>query len=1134
MTPAVVRAGCDNHAPASGQTVTCSPDAPNPDPVPVLAAPGSSDVTVNVLPDAAISVENDDGILLREQSRANNGGTITTLGDGAIGMEALGDANVLNNSGTIATAGDAARGLSVFGANNSLINAAGGRITTLGANANGLHGNGASNTLINHGSIDVSGDNAHGITVLGTVGTVSNTGTITSHDGLGVFTSSAVSLSNRGTIVSQQATGILANGGATIDNAGSISGGNIGITVAGGGASIVNSGSIAGLRGAGLDLDDFDNSVVNSGNISSGNGRTVQFGLGNDRFTITAGSIDGNVLMGDGNDSVTLAGGQINGDVVLGAGNDSVRLFTGAILNGTLDSSGGGIDSFAFDGDGNASYGIALGDFQNIAKDGAGTWELTGATASGSALTVSAGTLILSGATPHVGSTTISGGTLQIGNGGTTGSVPGDILNDGTLVFDRSDAVTYAGTISGSGSLTKNGAGLLTLTGDNTYSGLTTISGGILQLGDGGTSGSVAGDIVNDAALVFDRSDAVTYAGVISGSGALIKNGAELLVLAGNNTYSGLTTINGGILQLGDGGASGSVAGDIANDGALVFDRSDAVTYAGAIGGSGSLTKNGAGALTLTGASTYSGTTTVASGALIVDGSIAGSAVTVNSGARLAGGGTLGAASLDSGSVIAPGNSIGTLTVAGDLSFAPGSLYEAEIDPTLQSDLIRAGGAASIGGGTVQALMAPGLYPPGRRWTIVEAAGGVGGTFDALTASQTLPFVDLTLAYDPTHVYIDSIRNDAPFDSVADPGNQAAVADGVDSLGTGSPAHDAVAASPDAASARVAFDELSGEIHASTKSVLIDTSRYLREATTQRIQATLGDLGTTLPLSPDGLQAAELATGDRVAAWLQVLGAWGKLDDNDAARTRHDTSGLLLGVDAAAGENGRIGAVSGYSRIDFDIDDKDSDGHSDNYHLGFYGGAQLGPWTLSGGAAYTWHDVETRRSVSFPLIAERLSADYDAATAQIYGEAAYRIDRGDYALEPFANLAYVHLDSDAFSEKGGSAALSGDDATSEVTYTTAGLRAARHIAMGQAGARISGMLGWRHAFGDDTPTADLAFAGGRIFAIDGVPVAKDALALSAGLDVDVSANATLGAAWSGQIAEDARDHALAVRLAIRF
>ena len=81
----------------------------------------------------------------------------------------------------------------------------------------------------------------------------------------------------------------------------------------------------------------------------------------------------------------------------------------------------------------------------------------------------------------------------------------GDIVDNGVLAFNRSNALTYAGVVSGTGALTKSGASTLTLTGDSTYTGGTTISAGTLQLGNGGTSGSIVGDVSTTA---YSRSTA--------------------------------------------------------------------------------------------------------------------------------------------------------------------------------------------------------------------------------------------------------------------------------------------------------------------------------------------------------------------------------------------------------------------------------------------------------------------------------------------------------------------------------------------------------------------------------------------------------------------------------------------------
>ncbi len=185
---------------------------------------------------------------------------------------------------------------------------------------------------------------------------------------------------------------------------------------------------------------------------------------------------------------------------------------------------------------------------------------------------------------------------------GTTTSLQGNIVNNASVVFNQSSNGTYAGNMSGSGGLTVTGGGNLTLTGTNTYSGGTTVSAGILT----GNTTSLQGDIVNNSAVVFNQTTSDIYTGVMSGTGNLTKTGAGTLILTANNTYTGGTIITGGILQLGNGGTTGMIAGDVINNGVLAFNRSDNITFAGNISGSGSIAYMGPGTVTLTGSSSYS------------------------------------------------------------------------------------------------------------------------------------------------------------------------------------------------------------------------------------------------------------------------------------------------------------------------------------------------------------------------------------------------------------------------------------------------------------------------------------------------------------------------------------------------
>ena len=168
--------------------------------------------------------------------------------------------------------------------------------------------------------------------------------------------------------------------------------------------------------------------------------------------------------------------------------------------------------------------------------------------------------------------------------------------------------INGVGSIAGLGSLTKSGSSTLIITTNNTYTGGTTISGGTLQIGNGGTSGSITGNVVDNGALVFNRSDSIAFTGNITGTGSLTKNGTGTLTLSGANTYSGGTTIKGGgasTLQLGANNAAGGSAGSLSMVGGTfamgAFNQSvnnvsfgdGSTALSGSVTGTGTLTVGG-------------------------------------------------------------------------------------------------------------------------------------------------------------------------------------------------------------------------------------------------------------------------------------------------------------------------------------------------------------------------------------------------------------------------------------------------------------------------------------------------------------------------------------------------------------
>ena len=385
----------------------------------------------------------------------------------------------------------------------------------------------------------------------------------------------------------------------------------------------------------------------------------------------------------------------------------------------------------------------------------------------------------------------------------------------------------------------------------------------------------------------------------------------------------------------------------------------------------------------------------------------------------LRGDGILGGLSL--AGTLAPGNSIGTLHVFGNATFAAGSTYEVEINAAGQSDLLAATGTVTLGGGEVVVLDAPGSYNAGTVYTIVTAGGGVSGTFDG--ATDSLPLLDAVLSYLPNSVILTLERNVQLIAALGITPNQKATGAGIDSLGGG--VLETALANLGASDIPAALDLLSGEIHASAKSGFIEESRYLREAASGRLRAAFGAVGARpLPVMAYGEAGPVAAEADApLAMWGEGLGAWGSFDgDGNAADFDRSTGGFFTGIDALVANDARLGLIGGYTYSSFDVDDRASSGSANSVHIGAYGGAQLGNLGLRAVAAYSWNFVDTSRTAAFGGFAENLDASYDAGTAQVFGEAGYRIDTASASFEPFANVAYVNLHTDGFTETGGAAA----------------------------------------------------------------------------------------------------------------
>lgn len=573
----------------------------------------------------------------------------------------IGTFNVLNTTQSFTVGGSQ---INLFGGTNSVAAANGGSAADLLYIADGgtlAFGNAVGiNSGVTAGNLDVAGTASisGGLTggAASLVLTKTGAGNLTLSNGVNTVTASNFAI-NAGTVT---LTGAVSPGfaGGVLQNVSTI-------TVGGTGATLLLNSTSNDVLGYTAGREAL---VINSGGTVLNNGAGSRVTLQN-TVTMTGGTLGG-TSGGDG------SGGAFSFD--LGSSANAI--------NATSDASGNSALV-------NVATTLQTNTVLNVTR-GTGAADLTftraisGYFSNGNTLTKTGnGILLFNVANNYTGTTTISGGTLQLGNGTTNGSVASNsIVNNAALVFANASNQTYAGVISGTGTVTvANASGVQeVLTGTNTYTGTTTINAGaVLQLGANATTGALSPNsaIVNNGTLVLYRSNAVVQgtdfsAAPITGTGGLTQGGNGTTTLNAANTYTGTTLVQGtGALILANGNAiqnstlngavqfDQSVAGNaftiggltgstnlaLANNAATpagvvlsVGNNNASTTYTGALTGAGSLVKVGTGNLTLSG-STYTGTTTVNGGTLTLSGgnnaggTLPGTpSITVNSGGTLA------------------------------------------------------------------------------------------------------------------------------------------------------------------------------------------------------------------------------------------------------------------------------------------------------------------------------------------------------------------------------------------------------------------------------------------------------------------------------------------------------------------
>lgn len=696
--------------------------------------------------------------------------------------------------------------------------------------------------------------------------------------------------------------------------------------------------------------------------------------------------------------------GQIN---VLGG---NVNVTTGNVINtaaqgGTISVTGGNM--------------AVTGDLTHSSTAATGVNVAAGRTLSAANISNSAGAAIVNAGTLSATNPIANAGTLN-----TTGTVNGGIANTGTVnaagqvnaaVANNAGSFTVTGALTGDNSFTNSGTATLNVSGGD-YSGITTLtsnstSAAAVTVAAARTLSATAA--INNTAGTFTNNGTLAAPAVAnSGTGTLDNNatvtGAVNNAATFNNnaggTVSGLLTntagittntgqlngganIGGGTLQIGAGGTSGTIAGDIANNGTLAFNRSDAITVANNISGTGGVNHNGMGVTTLTGASNYSGTTNVNAGTLRVNGSITGPVI-VGANGTLGGTGSMGGVTFAGGGTFDPGASIGTTTINGPLTLSAASTTRIEFSPTA-SDRIVVNGPATLAG-SVRAIAQAGTFANTLSHTFLTSTGR-SGTFSGVTLDSSInpQLLQLVLSYTAT----DAILNVTPLLASALPAgtssNAQAVANGISSgvVAFGGFGRLTNLLNLPTAQLPALLTALSGEIFTAVQEPSLRLGSQFggslldqlgaRRAALQR-SAIAAERSPLIALaSADPVHLAQLGKGIRGGVSQPQWNVWGSGHggqgnvDGDAvtgsSKLKYSAGGAAAGVDFLLSPNLILGVAGSHGKAHFNLDAQPSSGRSDLTQLGFYASYRAGAVDLDGMIAYGAGSQRTTRTVAAPV-----------------------------------------------------------------------------------------------------------------------------------------------------------------------
>ncbi|MEI6345444.1 MAG: autotransporter-associated beta strand repeat-containing protein [Verrucomicrobiota bacterium] len=571
-------------------------------------------------------------------------GSVTSGSDLIVGKSNSGVSLLITNGGIVnngSTVYGGVIGLGVKSSNNTVTVSDSGSLWSNGAYLSIGYGGSGNGLLIANGGSVLSGSGSIGSNSFSSNNAVTVTGYSSlwsNHDDLfvgGQGSGNRLMISNGGTVVNGGSGygGVIGLGSGSSNNAVIVSdsgsqwsnGASLAVGYSGSSNSLIISGGARVtdlIANIGNNSQSSNNAVLVTGARSLWSGGALNIGLsgsGNSLVIDNGGTVASvsNIVVGANaaalGNSILITGTNANGSTsLLAAGGDltvgnsgsssAIIVFNGAVV----------IDRNGFLGMYSSNNSVVITGVNSLWSNNS---SLTVGYAGSGTLTVANGGTVRANAMA-LASQPLSVGTLNIGSlggGDTAGTITTSTiafgLGSGTINFNQTDTATIASSISGIGSVNQLGAGTTVLSGSNSYGGVTTIAGGTLQVGDGGTNGTLgSGAVTDNGSLIFNRSDSVAVGNSISGTGSVNQLGAGTTVLSGSNSYTGPTLVEGGALQItgslsnnervyiGNAGAAASMVitngGFVADIVGVIGNQSSASNNSVTVAGVGSLWNN--------------------------------------------------------------------------------------------------------------------------------------------------------------------------------------------------------------------------------------------------------------------------------------------------------------------------------------------------------------------------------------------------------------------------------------------------------------------------------------------------------------------------------------------------------------